>query len=60
MEYEFKPGKIALKIISTPSMAKCISIIRKYNPISMGEIKKAIESAEYVLTCPYISHPGFV
>ena len=58
MEYEFKPGKIGLKIKSTHSTAKCIAIIRKYNPISMGEIKKAIESSEYVLTCPYISHPG--
>ena len=37
-------------------MAKSISIIRKYNPVAMGEIKKAIESKGYVLTCPYISH----
>ncbi len=58
MEYEYKPGNIALKVKSTSSMAKSISIIRKYNPVSMAVIKSAIESGEYVLSCPYISHPG--
>ena len=59
MDYDdFEIGEIGIKIKNAPSMAKCISIIRKYNPVSMGEIKKNIESDNYVLTCSYISHPG--
>ena len=58
MSYEFKPGNIGIKIEETPSMAKSISIIRKYNSLSMSDIKKAIESNEYVLVCPYIDHQG--
>ncbi len=53
-----KPSEIGLKVISTPSIAKSIAIIRKYNPISMAIIKEAIDSGKYVLTSPYISHPG--
>ncbi len=55
---EYQAGQIGLKIKSTGSIAKCIAILRKYNPISMAEIKKAIETNNYVLTCSYISHPG--
>ena len=58
MDYKYNVGEIGLKIKSTSSVAKSISIIRKYNPVSMGEIKQAIESDNYVLTCSYISHPG--
>ncbi len=58
MEYEYKPGYVGIKIKTTPSIAKSISVIRKYNPISMAEIKKNIETDEYVLICPYTSHPG--
>ena len=39
-------------------MAKCISILRKYNPVSMSEIKKAIETNEYVLSCRYTDDSG--
>ena len=60
MEYEFKPGNVGLKIKTTPSIAKCISIIRKYNHVSMAEIKSAIELGEYVLTCRYTSHTGII
>jgi hypothetical protein len=58
MDYEFTPGYVGIKIKTTASIAKSISIIRKYNPVSMAEIKTAIESNEYVLTCRYTSHPG--
>ena len=58
MDYNFKPGEIGLIIRNVPSMAKCISIVRKYNAISMAEIKSTIESGGYILTCSYISHPG--
>ncbi len=58
MDYVFTPGYVGIKIKKTTSIAKSISIIRKYNPISMAEIKTAIESNEYVLTCRYTSHPG--
>ena len=55
---DFEVGEIGLKIKSTPSMAKCIAIMRKYNPASMADIQNAIEHNDYVLTCSYISHPG--
>ncbi len=55
---DYKVGQIGLKIKSAGSLAKCIAIIRKYNPVSMAEIKKAIDANDYVLTCSYISHPG--
>ena len=55
---EFTPGKIGLKVKTPTSMAKCISILRKYNPASMSEIKNAIESNEYVLSCKYTNDSG--
>lgn len=55
---EFIPGNIAIKIVDPVSMAKCISILRKYNPASMGEIKNAIESNQYVLSCKYTNDSG--
>ncbi len=58
MDYIYTPGIIGIKIQTTTSMAKCISIIRKYNPVSMGEIKSAIELREYVLTSSTIDSPG--
>ena len=58
MDYEYTVGVLGLKVKSAPSIAKCISIVRKYNPISMAEIKGAIESGDYVFTTTVISHPG--
>lgn len=58
MDYEFTPGYVGIKIKTTPSIAKSILIIRNYTPASIAEIKTAIESNEYVLTCRYTSHPG--
>ena len=58
MDFEFTPGNISIKIKSTSSMAKAISIIRKYNPVSMSEIKTAIESGKYVLEHSVLSTSG--
>ena len=55
---EFIPGYIGLKIKQHSSIAKCISIIRKYNSASMHEIKSAIESNNYVLSCRYTDDSG--
>lgn len=55
---DFIPGNIGLKIKEYSSIAKCISIIRKYNPLSMSEIKSAIESNNYVLQCKYSNDSG--
>ena len=54
----FVPGNIALKVKATGSLAKCISILRKYNPGSIAEIKTAIESNDYVLSYRYTSDSG--
>ena len=53
-----REDRIGIVVKSTDSMAKCISIIRKYNPISMAEIKAAIESGEMVFDCDYLSDSG--
>ncbi|MBO4846660.1 MAG: hypothetical protein J5525_10175 [Lachnospiraceae bacterium] len=50
--------KIGLVIKSAESMAKCMQIIRKYNPISMAEIKKAIDAGHFVFDCDYIDDSG--
>ena len=50
--------RIGLVIKSTNSTAKCISIIRKYNPVSMGEIKSNLESGNFVIDCDYTSDSG--
>jgi hypothetical protein len=50
--------KIGLVIKSAGSMAKCIQIIRKYNPISMAEIKNAIDANHFVFDCDYIDDSG--
>ena len=49
---------IALKVISFNSIAKVISIIRNYNPVSMGGIRTAIENGSYVLEYDFFSHWG--
>ncbi len=54
----FMEDKIGLIIKSTESTAKCISIIRKYNPVSIGEIKGAIEAGHFVFWCKYTSDSG--
>jgi len=44
---------IGLKINTTTASAKCIGIIRKYNPFSISEIKNLIANNDYVLSCDY-------
>lgn len=58
MDYDYTPSEIGLKIASTTSMATCVSIIRKYNPVSMAEIKDIIDSNKYVLTSSVIDDSG--
>lgn len=55
---EYTVGTVGIKILSSESIAKSISIIRKYNPLSMGEIKSTIEKNEYVLISTIIDHSG--
>ena len=50
--------KIGLIIRSCNSTAKCISIIRKYNKISMADIKNAIDNEYFVLSCDYTDDSG--
>ena len=49
---------IYLKITKYDSIAKCVSILRKYTSASMGEIKSAIESNDFVYHSKHVSHPG--
>ena len=58
MDYEYTVGTLGLKIKAPSSMAKCISIVRKYNPISIAEIKNAIESKNYIYTTTVINTSG--
>ena len=55
---EFIPGKIGLKSKTPTSMAKYISILRKYNPISISEIKTAIDTRQFVFDCEYTDDAG--
>ena len=57
MEY-YPENRIGLVVQSAGSIAKCISIIRKYNPISMAEIKTAIENKTFVFDCEYTDEAG--
>ena len=56
--YDDPEGRIGLVIKSAGSIAKCISIVRKYNPVSMSDIKTAIESKAFVFDCDYTSESG--
>ena len=49
---------IGIKIKSNGKIAKCISIIRKYTNISIGEIKAKIINNEYVMVCGYTDEDG--
>lgn len=49
---------IGLKINTTSASAKCISIIRKYNPSSISEIKNNIATSKYVIYCDYTDDVG--
>lgn len=49
---------IGIKIKSNDKIATCISIIRKYTNISIGEIKAKIINNEYVMVCGYTDEDG--
>ena len=49
---------IGIKIKSNDKIAKCISIIRKYTNLSIGEIKAKIINNEYVMICGYTDEDG--
>ena len=49
---------IGIKIKSNDKIAKCISIIRRYTNISIGEIKAKIINNEYVMVCGYTDEDG--
>ena len=53
MDYPYD-DRIGLIIKSYESLAKCIAVIRKYNPLAIGEIKKLIETEAYVYSCRYV------
>ena len=49
---------MALKVKKYSSIAKVISILRKYSAISMGEIKSAVEQNQFILEVDYLSISG--
>lgn len=49
---------ISLIIATTDVPTKCIGIIRKFNPVSLGEIKKCISSHLPILEYDAIDHDG--
>ncbi|MBD7910552.1 hypothetical protein [Clostridium cibarium] len=49
---------IGIKIKSNDKIAKCISSIRKYTNLSIGEIKDKITNNEYVMVCGYTDEDG--
>ena len=58
MFYDYTPSIIGIKITSSDSMAKSISVIRKYNHAPINEIKKAIESRDFVLKYSVLDSQG--
>lgn len=55
---DYVPGYIGLKITNVPSWANCISIMRKYSPSSIADIRNCIENNEYILLSPSINTAG--
>ncbi len=51
---------LGLKIAKYNSIAKCISIIKKYRKDPISEIKTAIETNDFVLACDYIDDKGLM
>ncbi len=49
---------IGIKISSTESLAKVVSIVRKYEPLSISEIKKRVDNNSYILTYRYTDDKG--
>ena len=53
MDYPYD-DRIGLIIKSYMSVAKCIAVVRKYNPLAIGEIRRLIETEDYVYSCRYV------
>lgn len=49
---------VGIKIKSSNKIAKCISSIRKYTNLSIGDIKEKIINNEYVMVCGYTDEDG--
>ncbi len=49
---------IGIKITSADSFAKVVSIIRKYEPLSISEIKQRISEDKYILSYGYTNDKG--
>lgn len=49
---------VGIKIKSNDKITKCISSIRKYTNLSIGEIKDKIINNEYVMICGYTDEDG--
>jgi hypothetical protein len=50
--------RIGIVVKSTDSPAKVISIVRKYNPVSMAEIKQSIGTDEFIFSCDDTNDSG--
>lgn len=50
--------KIGIKVIGNSKIAKCISSIRKYTNLSIGEVKDKIINNDYVIVCGYTDEDG--
>ena len=44
---------IGIKVISQNEINRCIKVLRKYCRLSIGEIKEAIISNNYVVECKF-------
>ena len=51
---------VGIKVISQNEINRCIKILRKYCRLSIGEIKEAIISNNYVVECSYVKEEGIV
>lgn len=49
---------VGIKIKSNDKIAKCVSSIRKYTNLSIGDIKAKIINNEYVMVCGYTDEEG--
>lgn len=49
---------VGIKVISRNEINRCIKILRKYCKLSIGEIKEAIISNNYVVECSYVKEEG--
>lgn len=50
---------VGIKVISQNEINRCIKILRKYCRLSIGEIKEAIISNNYVVECSYVKEGIF-